>query len=233
MVSASIHRPGLDILQTATTVVCLLHSLKSKEWHLKGGEWQTKSARLYARVSTLDLDTRSSYSKIDGTQRPHLSCVTSCHLRHICVTSLLLFMTPLSGPGTATVLRLYCSAFPLSSGFDNVIVSFSITLFSTFTTHNYTDEENDGHQNVIINTTIYTSMSNIINNHFIIDLMQCPVKLMYILTVLDVMGKGQMSMLDCWTLSSCLPVLWVALHMGKLRINPSTCDHVLCHMWDL
>lgn len=47
-------------------------------------------------------------------------------------------------------------------------------------------------------------MSNIINNHFIIGLMQCSVKLMYILTVLDAMGKRQLSMLDCWTLSSVL-----------------------------
>ena len=40
----------------------------------------------------------------------------------------------------------------MSRLFDNVIVCFvfSITLFSTFTTLNYTDEENDGHQNVII-----------------------------------------------------------------------------------
>ena len=70
-------------------------------------------------------------------------------------------------------------------------------------THNYTDEENDGHQNVIINTTIYTSMSNIINNHFIIDLMQCPVKLMYILTVLD--GKGtnvHVGLLDTFLVSA-------------------------------
>ena len=121
--------------------------------------------------------------------------------------------------------RLYCSrAVPLSS-FDNVIVSFSITLFSTFTTHNYTDEENDGHQNVIINTTIYSSMFNIINN-----LMQCAV--MHFNCILDVMGKERKC--PCWIVRHyTLLVSAPYFTHGKTAHQSLTCDHVQCHMWDL
>ena len=76
-------------------------------------------------------------------------------------------------------------------------------------------------------------MSNIINNHFIIDLMQCPVKLMYILTVLDVMGKGQMSMLDCWTLSSCLRLTLNFTHGKTAHQSPAHVTMCSCHMRDL
>ena len=135
------------------SVCSTIHS-QSKEWHLKGAEWGVKSVTLFAGVSPLDLDTRSSYSELDGTQRPHLSCVTSWHLRHICVTSLLLFMSHCQGQGRCLPAR--CNAFPPKCTINNnVIVSFNITLFSTFTTHNYTDEEKiwwtSKHYNLLIN----------------------------------------------------------------------------------
>ena len=138
-------------LQTATTVVCLFHSLKSKEWHLKGGEWQAKS------VVCTRLDTWPRYKVIIFRDRwetktpPKLrDIVTSTsHLCHIFVTIHDCIVRARVDDCTTVIMQFLSF---MSRLFDNVIVCFvfSITLFSTFTTLNYTDEENDGHQNVII-----------------------------------------------------------------------------------
>ena len=90
MVSASIHRPGLRTTDSnnCCMFVCLFNSLKSKEWHLKGGEWQAKS------VVCTSLDTWPRYKVIIFRDRwetktpPKLCDIVTCtsHLCHIFVT---------------------------------------------------------------------------------------------------------------------------------------------------